>query len=372
MSKSKRVLYVTRPIDPPWDEASKNFTKDLVFNISSVEPYILTSKEHDFPKHISQLPIYSSSELNTAQKLKLLKLPSLIKKHEIDIVHLLFTPTKQNSKLLKKLIPSDLQTIQTVASLPQNINTKTDMDKYLFADKIITYSKYSLERLKELGYNNITHIYPGVDLARYSPGKKTPEALKGLESKEDDFIILYPGEYSRLGAVPILKQSMASIFEAIPTAKFIFANRIKSSEDERQRDSLIQEAQKHGYSSSVVHSGTIADMPAAFRAADVVVFPIENMLGKFDVPLAVVEAMASAKPVIVSSIEVLAEFTNEGQTIQISGKNPEEFVSQLVKLASDKDTREELGRKAREFTEANFDIKNIAQQYEQLYEGLDG
>ena len=62
-----KILLITRPIAPPWDEASKNFAyalaKEISKQSSNLEIHILTKGNFsDLPSNIIQHPIYTSSE----------------------------------------------------------------------------------------------------------------------------------------------------------------------------------------------------------------------------------------------------------------------------------------------------------------------
>ena len=104
--------------------------------------------------------------------------------------------------------------------------------------------------------------------------------------------------------------------------------------------------------------------------ADVVVFPVRNMFGKFDVPLVVIESMACEKPVVISDLTILKEFANNENTAIIEAGNMQQFVSKIVELSKNAYLRDQLGMAGRKYVEENFDIKNVAMQYEQVYTKL--
>ena len=49
------------------------------------------------------------------------------------------------------------------------------------------------------------------------------------------------------------------------------------------------------------------------------------MHGKFDVPLVVIEAMASEKPIIISDLPIFNEFANEQNSVKIESGNMDQF-----------------------------------------------
>ncbi|HCP08800.1 MAG TPA: hypothetical protein DIT25_03325 [Candidatus Moranbacteria bacterium] len=211
MESSKKVLLVTRPIAPPWDEASKNFAYFLAKNVKDIRFGLLTKGSvSDLSDNVAQHPIYTSSSLNLkfSQKIKLLKLVSLRK--EYDVLHFMLTPAKLNSWAFKNFVVNKkIKTIQTVATLREDLFSDSDFKKILFADLIITYSDHAKNKLESLGFPNVKRVYPGIDLEYYKPMKVRggstatmevkPPLLKKWNINPEDFVVTYPGEYVRLG-----------------------------------------------------------------------------------------------------------------------------------------------------------------------------
>lgn len=218
MSDKKRILLLTRPICPPWDEASKNFAYALAKHASGFEIHLLTcGKVEDLPENVVQHEIYSSPQLNFAQKFKLFNF--LRKTKDFDIIHSLFTPTKTNSFLLKlSFSKPKAKFIQTVATLREDLYNAEDFKKILFGDQIITYSDYAKEKLEKIGFENVKRIYPGIDLQKYSPVPKNQLLMKKFETSEDDFVINYTGEYVRLGDLDDIVETFIELAHSvIPT-----------------------------------------------------------------------------------------------------------------------------------------------------------
>ncbi|MCX6762315.1 MAG: hypothetical protein NT093_00865 [Candidatus Moranbacteria bacterium] len=121
MSNKKRILLLTRPICPPWDEGSKNFAYTLAKYASDFEIHLLTcGKVADLPENVVQHDIYSSPKWDWPQKVRayifLLKEFFLKGGNNYDILHSFFTPTKLNVFALKLCLKNKkIKTIQTLA-----------------------------------------------------------------------------------------------------------------------------------------------------------------------------------------------------------------------------------------------------------------
>lgn len=370
----KKVLLVTRPIAPPWDEGSKNFAFFLAKNLTDLEVGLLTNSFlSDLPSNVHQKAIYTSSGFSYLQKLRLFKNLRKIRK-DFDILHFLFTPTKQNSFLIKKFVNSGqkkFRTIQTIATLREDLYSDKEIKNMLFGDLLITYSDWAKNKLQNLGFKNVKRVYPGIDLGLYRNKGKNPEYLKKYGFTDSDFIINFSGEYVRLGAMDTVVQSFLEISKLIPKAKLSLALRLKNKEDIKKKAEVIEIFRKNGLLSRVAfHDDGNYDVFELYNMSDISVFPVENMHGKFDVPLAVIETMACEKPVIISDIPVLQEFAKEGNSVKIKKGSVAELNAAILDLYNNPEKRKQIGQAARKFAEENFNIQKIAAIYEEIYKIL--
>lgn len=398
----KKILLVTRPISPPWDEASKNFAYNLAMNLPDFDFYLLTNGIiPDLPKNVHQKPIYTSNNFSYFQKLRLIKHLRKMR-NDFDILHYIFTPTKQNTFLIKKFSSGKkAKAIQTAATLREDLYSDGEIKKLMFADKIVTYSKYAKYKLNNLGFNNVDQIYPGINLNQYSPSCKDAELMKALNLCNKDFVVTFPGEFTRLGATDDIVEAIIKIASSSPPGrgikgegslqlsnipspqpspkgrggnifniKFVFACRIKNKDDLIKKEEVQKKLKKKGLLDLVRFPETFTTLDKMLNASDLVIFPIRDMKGKFDVPLAVIEAMACAKPVIISDLPILKEFANNENSVIIESGNVKQLSDAILDLCQDKEKRETIGKNARKFAQDYFDIKNITKQYSEIYKNL--
>lgn len=370
----KNVLLATRPIVPPWDEASKNFAYFLAKSVTGSELTVLTTGEKlaGLPETVSQEPLFASAQLSFGAKLKLLRY-FFNHRGDFDVTHYLFTPAKRNAFLLKNLVhPTRGKTVQTVATLRDDLYDPDELKSLLFADAIVVYTDRSRKRLEELGFTNVRRIYPGIDLSLYKPAEKDQALLEEFRFSKDDFIVIYPGEYSRLGATDLLVESLMHHFNRHPDSnlRFVFACRVKNNDDAKKKAEVVKALDEADLLPKVAFSDTVFDMPALYNIADVVAFPVGNMHGKFDVPLVIIEAYACGKPVILSNLPEFEEFSNPEIAVTVPRGSNEAFVKALHELEHDPAHRQTLGRNARAFVEDRFDLEKTAREYEELYSSL--
>ena len=368
----KKILFVSRPIAPPWDEASKNFAynlaKEIANNNSDLEIHLMTKGIlSDLPKNIIQHPIYTSSQNDIGFSQKIRMIWFLIRNaRRFDFVHLFFTPTKFNSLILKlifEIFARQTKIIQTIATIREDLFSDEEIKSMMFGDKIVTYSEYAQKRLKKMGFNNVQKIYPGINLEDYKP--------KNSADNKADFVINFTGEYIRLGAMDDVIDSFIKISQKIPESKLSLAVRVKNEKDAKKKKEVIAKLKKNNLLKRVsFHDDGNYQMSDIYNLCDISVFPVRNMKGKFDVPLAVIEAMACAKPVILSDIPILKEFSNENNSIQIEAGSVNQLNKAILNLYENKELRLSLGKQAREYVLRNFNIQTAGKKYAKIYKSL--
>lgn len=380
----KKILFVTRPIAPPWDEASKNFTYFLAKNVKGFEFGLLTNGTiSGLPRNVAQKAIYTSNNLTYLQKIRLIRNLRKIK-NDFDILHYIFTPTKQNTFLLNHFVnykkKNNSRTIQTIATLREDMFKDSDFKSILFADLIITYSNYAKDRLNKLGFENVKRVYPGIDLDLYSPGEKDREIQKFLDVADENFVIQYPGEYARLGATDDLVSLIINNADEFRKRKIriCFPGRIKGEEDKKKKAEVRKIFQEKNvldlvrFDDEIKTDGILREdfMRRRYNTSDLIIFPVRDMKGKFDVPLAVVEAMACGKPVIISDLPLFSEFAKPEHSVIIERGNVAQLKEAILDLYDNPEKRLAIGKSARKFCEDNFDIQKVAEIYRQIYEKL--
>lgn len=371
----KKILLATRPLVPPWDEASKNFAYFLGKEVKNHSLTLLTTKTPliGLPESVHTEPIFESGHFDLSTKKNLFSYLRKTRK-TFDITHYLFTPTMQNTRLIRWFAKPYKKTIQTIATLRDDIYSPRQLKKLLFADHLVVYTDQTKEKLIQLGFHNVTRIYPGIDLNLYRPQGKNREVLEAYHLTQDDFLVIYPGEYTRLGATDMLIDAFIKYCKENPTSniKFLFACRIKNEADRAKREILKNTVKKAFLEEKILfeESSTSTSMYLLYNTADVVIFPVSNLNGKFDVPLIIIEAYACAKPVILSDLPQFSEFANNDICVTIPKDSGKELMQSLAYLKENEAERKRLGANARKFVEAHFDLRNTATQYEKIYSEL--
>ncbi|MFZ1627011.1 MAG: glycosyltransferase family 4 protein [Candidatus Moraniibacteriota bacterium] len=373
----KKVLLATRPIQPPWDEASKNFAYFLGKTVAGHELTLLGTRGAslpELPKTAHLAPVYRSAHFGLGEKADLLK---YLRTHRgaFDVTHYLFTPTRLNIGVIRALAqPTAGKTIQTVATLRTDLYSPKTLRDILFADRITVYTDATKQKLNDLGLTNVERIYPGIDLDCYQPRAKSQSVLDTYHLSPDDFLVVYPGEYTRLGATDYLVETLICHFTGALADPFVFlfACRIKNEADRVKREEVRERFQEAGCLDRIRfdEGDATSDMATVYNTADVVAFPVGDLRGKFDVPLIIIEAYASGKPVILSDLPAFGEFSNDQISATIPRLDGTALIDKILYLKHNTEHSESLGRNARVFALTHFDLRETARRYGELYASL--
>ncbi|MFA7466268.1 MAG: glycosyltransferase family 4 protein, partial [Parcubacteria group bacterium] len=184
-------------------------------------------------------------------------------------------------------------------------------------------------------------------------------------------IINFTGEYVRLGAMDDIINSFIEVSQKVPNARLSLAVRIKNEKDAKKKEEVIKKLEENGLLEKVsFHDDGKYAMSDIYNLCDISLFPVRNMQGKFDVPLAVIEAMACAKPVVISDIPILKEFSNKENSIRVRAGNVGDITDAILTLYNDEERRKYVRTYARTYVEENFSLEKAAKKYSETYNNL--
>jgi glycosyltransferase involved in cell wall biosynthesis len=187
----------------------------------------------------------------------------------------------------------------------------------------------------------------------------------GEYSRNHDNCVLFVGQLKEHKGVQYLLDAMKII-----NAKTEARAHLIIIGDGPYRDFLMNYASKLKLSDVVSFKGNVPDkdLPQFYAASDVVVLPSYTRREAFG--LVLLEAMASAKPVIASNIPGVRDLVKDDWGILLPPKDPKELASAITELLLDKPRARKMGFRARENVEENFDWATVIDRYETLYENI--
>ncbi len=112
--------------------------------------------------------------------------------------------------------------------------------------------------------------------------------------------------------------------------------------------------------------GWQSDMEQVLSAADVVILTSDNE----GTPLSLIQAGMAGLPVVTTRVGSVPEVVLDGVTGIVTSLDVQQIADALEKLAKSVELRVQMGTIAREFTLANFGVKRLIKDHEELYKKL--
>ena len=165
------------------------------------------------------------------------------------------------------------------------------------------------------------------------------------------------------------KKGFPFLLEAVSRLKFPLDVRIVG--EGPQQPYLAQMITNKGLMDRVTLVGPQShnELPGEFSTAHVVVVPsvLDDSGDRDGLPNVVLEAMASARPVIATDVGGINAAVQDGETgLLVPMRDPTALACALTKVATEPDLRERLGRNARRFVEHNYEVGRCTERFYQV------
>lgn len=232
-------------------------------------------------------------------------------------------------------------------------------------DKLILPSesyKYNSKLFKGFPPEKISIIPNGVDLEKFSPGKKSKEEHKrdlGINSK---FLVLFVGSMEPLHAykgVEYLLDAIRNVTEVDTMYCLVGEGDLKKQH--------IEKAKEIGITDKVRFAGKVDTdtLVQYYRAADVFVLP---SVSTEVMPIVMLEAMACGTPVITTRIHGPMEMIQEGYNgYLVEPKDSVGLARTIVNTLLDKSTLAQMQKNARKEAEDKYSWDIILKKYLEEY-----
>ena len=217
------------------------------------------------------------------------------------------------------------------------------------SDIIIALTKSIRDYLHENGFINTCIIPNAVNAERYT-------------SNGDDNYILYAGRLSKVKGLPYLIQAFSEISKDYDTDLLLVGS--GPDEEKLKKMATLKNINNRVHFIPMVDKTKLREF---LSKCSVFVLPslFECM------PVALLEAMASGKPVIASDIPGPKDIITSGKDgFLFDAGNVDELREYLELCLSDKKLRRKMGKNARRTVEGKYTFEKVANSYLRLYKGL--
>lgn len=200
----------------------------------------------------------------------------------------------------------------------------------------------------------------GVELSRWTPrsDEEKTACRRAAGVEEDAFVFVYAAEFSRRKNQAQLIRAFARASERMPSARLILAGTGALLEECRRLAASL------GAARQILFPGYVEEMPALFAAADAVVSTSRSE----GLPFHVLEAMASALPVLASDVKGHRELVRPGENGLLFPPDDTRALERgLLGLYEDREGARRMGMRGRRLAKP-YDLRRVRPQIMGIYE----
>jgi glycosyltransferase involved in cell wall biosynthesis len=234
------------------------------------------------------------------------------------------------------------------------------------ATLIVTVSKYSSEKITQfydVDQGKIRIVPNGVDTQRFKPSK-SGDAIKRQIGLKHNLCMLFVGRLIPRKGLPFLIEAAKHVVKEYNQAIFLVVG------NGPLKNNLASYLEKLNLSANFFFLGDVKEsvLPALYNCADVFVLPsLQEGQG-----IALLEAQATAKPVVAFDVGGVREAVLEKETGLLTKPDSRELAEAILKLLRDSSLREKMGHKGREFVSHNFSWDVCSRRMLQVYREVAG
>lgn len=199
----------------------------------------------------------------------------------------------------------------------------------------------------------------GLDLQALLTATVGPSTLRqALGIPAGDVVFGFVGRFVPIKDLGTLIDAFAAVVRTVPNASLLMVG------DGPLRPEIETAANRLGISERVRFAGWTEDLTAVYGAMDVCVLSSLNE----GTPVAVIEAMASAKPIVATAVGGVPDVVDDGRTgILVPARDPHRFAAAMIALAQDGSNRTQMGQAARHDVATRFSHLRLVDDIDRLY-----
>jgi glycosyltransferase involved in cell wall biosynthesis len=243
-------------------------------------------------------------------------------------------------------------------------------------DCVIVNATGMRDQARAMGFaTRIEVITNGVDLKRFHPanedgGRRRIRAALGIGAQAP--MLLAVGSLTARKGIDLAIEAWSRLTRRFPEAHLVLvgAEFDTAGEDPEKRmfARRLHDLSADSDAGDRLHfTGFVDRVEDYYRAADILVFPSE----KEGLPNAVLEAMASALPVVLTPFESLsADIGEPARDFCVTERSAPALAEAIESLLQNPDRRRDMGARARRWIETTMDLEHTLDRYMGLYREL--
>ena len=273
-----------------------------------------------------------------------------------------------------------LQDISIKKGIPLILTAHNVWDDNLFLEltkkikwtHIIAVSHFIKKEIIGTGYNHkkITVIHHGIDEDIYSPKVSPQPIFKKYPILKRKRVVFHPARMGLAKGCDVSIKALRIIKERFPDVVLVLAGTrniidwgLTQQKDIAYMVNLVKSLALRN--NVLIDAFNLTDMPKIYAASTVCVYP-SSSCEPFG--LTMLEALASAKPMVVTETGGMPEIIKDGiNGFIIPVKDFEALASRVIQLLSDKDLRERLADTGRQIIEQQYTKDIVVENTLRLY-----
>jgi len=368
-----RVLFVSKPIAPPFNDGTKCLVRDIALHLRRHRAQVMALRGGT---DLGCSPCEASPGVTTAEVYRTRGsfTPTLadnaraaawlVLRSRADLWHFAFAPNARTSaagRVAKAL--RRVPVVQTVASAPRSF-----APDLFFGDVVVAQSAWTRDRILA-AFRSASRSAPRIEVVPPPVGPlRTPSSAavgavrRALALPDGAPVFVYPGDLEVSHGAKMVASAVASLVRAVPGVVVVFACRAKSAAAPG-----LEAALRDRLDPRHTRFAREVDLLALLTVAAAVLFPVDDLSGKVDLPISLLEAMRLGVPVVVERSGPLLEL--EG-AVQVPSRDVDALVAAAVLLVRDHTHRAGVISTAAEAVTRRYDAPVVAAAYERLYDEL--
>lgn len=340
-------------------------------------PLVEKLKENDIDVEIISYPILRRKYFNPKGIIQYIfnynkyskKLVDFCKERDIDIIHINTSAVLEGCYLKKKTKLPVIWHIHEILSKPKVIVNFMFKSIVKYSDKIVCVSKAVEENLKNITNmkdNQSIVIYNGVDNNKFNLNNNTEYLRKEFNISDNDIVVGMIGRINAWKGQKDFINAMNIVFEKNKNVsiKAMLVGGVFEGQEWRIKE-LKEMINQSDYKDKYILSDFRNDSPNIHNLFDIFVLPSTN---PDPLPTVVLEAMASAKPIIGYRHGGICEMVKENENgILCKPCDVKELANNINAIIQNKKLKCDFSNKSLERQKKYFSLNTYIYNFEKLY-----
>jgi glycosyltransferase involved in cell wall biosynthesis len=368
---SQSVLFVSKPIAPPFHDGSKCLVRDVARNLTRIDPVVLSTpgapplSAAPGARRVRSVSAYGTPGAFTPALSANLRAASwLLLRSRASVWHFVFAPNPRTSsagRFLSRL--RGVPVVQTVASPPRSFERP---ERLFFGSVLVAQSAWTRRAIETsheasgLPVPRLFVIPPPVPELSLPTAEAVATARASLELGPRAQFVIYPGDLETSSGAETTAELAERLALSVPDCVTVFAYRRKSA-------AAAEVAKRLSARLSASRTRFVENAPdilALLAGARAVVFPVDDLWGKVDLPIVLLEAMALGVPVIALDQGPLCDLAG---AVKVASLEIESWLAAVTALLGDAERCAFVAARQREALDARHRASSVARAYEDLY-----